>query len=155
LTKEPNKASKAPDEEKSQAQKDIEKEVDSHAAAAACSELLFVILPFIVIAITLAHRCELRTIFFIPEWSIVSAVITGQSIVKLASITVGRSVAKDPIVLILSILLVCLLVPILTILAIVLTSSQVSLSLAIVQGVLFTLSAVVFGGVSALQNWAR
>ena len=57
----------------------------------ALSELLFVFLPFIVIAITLAHQGELGSILSIPEWSIVTAVITGQAIVKFASFGIGRT----------------------------------------------------------------
>jgi hypothetical protein len=106
---------------------------------------LFVLLPFIVIGITLAHRDEFRTILFIPEWSIVSSVIVGQSIVKLASASMGeRKVKKEAIVLIMSILLVCFLVPILVTLAIVLTSTFISTALAVTQAVFFLLSIVIF-----------
>jgi hypothetical protein len=123
-----------------------EEQESSKARIEAFSELLFVILPFIVIAITLGHRSELRTILFLPEWSIVSAVITGQSIVRISSTAMDRSltVQKEPIVLILSVLLVCLLVPILVVLSIVLTSDKVSTALAAVQSVLFVASAIVF-----------
>jgi hypothetical protein len=128
-----------------------EKEVASVAAISATSEILFVVLPFIVIGITLAHRGEFRTILYIPEWSIVSAVIVGQSIVKIAS-TLGRDkVKKEPIVLVISALLVCLLVPILIILAIALTSQTISFSLAITQAIFFVLSALIFWLTSGLQ----
>jgi hypothetical protein len=111
----------------------------------ATSALLFVLLPFIVIGITLAYRGEFRTILFIPEWSIVSAVIVGQSIVKLTSITLGvPAVKKQVVIFILSVLLVCLLVPILVILAITLTSPAISPRLAITQGIFFAISAGVF-----------
>ncbi len=50
------------------------------------SESLFVLLPFIVIAMTLSHRGQLRLLFTLPEWSIVSAVIVGQTIVRLVSL---------------------------------------------------------------------
>lgn len=126
-------------------------EDDRRAFASASSELLFVLLPFIVIGITLAHRGEFRTILFIPEWSIVSAVVAGQTIVKLASAGIGKTnVKKEAIVLIISLLLVCLLVPILIILAIALTSQGISTSLAVIQAFLFLLSVALFWTTSAL-----
>lgn len=122
----------------------------------ALSELLFVFLPFIVIAITLAHQGELGSILSIPEWSIVTAVITGQAIVKFASFGIGRTaVHKQNIVLILSILLVCLLVPILVILAIVLTSSKISITLKATQAVFFGLGIIAFFVACRLDYYAR
>jgi hypothetical protein len=90
-------------------------------------------------------------VLFIPEWSIVSAVIVGQTIVKLTSAGIGRTnVKKEAVILIISVLLVCLLVPVLIILAIALTSPGISMTLAIIQAVLFLLSAGLFWTVSAL-----
>jgi hypothetical protein len=144
----------APSSEEEKVQK--KKERYTRAILGASSEILFVILPFIVIGITLAHRSEFRTILFIPEWSIVSAVIVGQAIVKVASAVLGRTnIVKEGVVLILSILLVCLLVPILIILAIGLTSVTISLSLALTQTLLFLLSISVFWFASWIENMNR
>ncbi|HXM60186.1 MAG TPA: hypothetical protein VN950_04965 [Terriglobales bacterium] len=144
------------EEQKAQLKKLVGKEKDVRALTTATSELLFVLLPFIVIGIGLAHRGEIRTIFFIPEWSIVSAVIVGQTIVKVASASVGNiHVKKHPIILIMTILLVCLLVPILSILAIVLTSPNISTTLAATQAVFFVLSTVVFWGASAIETYVE
>ncbi len=141
-------------EEQEKIEKQKSHEANIRAFAAASSELLFVLLPFIVIGITLAHRGEFRTILRIPEWSIVSAVIVGQGIVKLASAAMGKiGVKKENVVLIISALLVCLLVPILIVLAIVLTS-EVSKSMAIIQAVLFLLGISVFWLTSVIENWA-
>jgi hypothetical protein len=97
------------------------------ALSSASAELLFVVLPFIVIGIALAHEGLFRTIVFIPEWSIVSAVIVGQAIVRFASVGIGRAnIKRENSVLVLAALLVCLLAPILTVLAIVLTSPNIS-----------------------------
>jgi hypothetical protein len=130
----------------------IKKKKLDRAATAAHSEILFVVLPFIVIAITLGHRGELNTIFFLPEWSIVSAVIVGQTIVKLASCVIGKSVPRERVVFVLSGLLVCLLVPILVILAIVLTANKVSVTLAVTQAVLFVISVVFFRNASITET---
>lgn len=134
---------------------DAKKDSDdsSRAALSATTELLFVILPFIVIAITLAHRDQFRTIVALPEWSIVSAVITGQAIVKFASMGFGRKVHREGVTLMLSALLVCLLVPVLIILAIALTSDKMSTSLEVSQGILFLLSSCVFWAATFLRRY--
>lgn len=142
--------------EQTRLKKEVEKERDGRASTSATSELLFVLLPFIVIGVTLAHRDEFRSIFYIPEWSIVSAVIVGQAIVKLASASVGsQNVRKETIILIMAVLLVCFLGPILIILAISLTSASISNHLAITQGVFFLLSAVVFWFASMIENYQK
>jgi hypothetical protein len=131
-----------------------EKEQHVRATLSATSGIFFVVLPFIVIGITLAHRGELRTILFIPEWSIVSAVIIGQAIVKLAYIGLTKeSIRKEPIVLFISGLLVCFLVPILIVLAITLTSQTMSLGLAITQAIFFVLGVLVFWAASYLERY--
>jgi hypothetical protein len=127
--------------EKQAAQKKKESE---RLTFALITELLFVILPFIVIGITLANRGELRTLFFIPEWSIVAAVIIGQAIVRFASVAIGRPVAgKEAIVFMMTLMLVAILVPTLLILVFVLTS-PITLNLAIAQGGLFAFSLIGF-----------
>ena len=126
-----------------------------NAKCAAFSELLFVILPFIVIAIALGHRGELHRILFIPEWSIVSAVIIGQSIVKLISSVLGRKIQVERIVFVISLLLVCLLIPCLIVLALVLTADQVSRSLAVTQAIIFVIGATTFWSVTYLNSMFR
>jgi len=123
-----------------------------NAVCGASSEVLFVILPFIVIAITLGHRSELKTIFSLPEWSIVSAVIVGQTIVKLVSMALVENVHKERIVVVLSFLLVCLLAPNLVVLSIVLTVENVSAVLAVAQGILFLISAAFFWLMSVVER---
>jgi hypothetical protein len=72
-------------------------------------------------------------------------VIVGQTIVKLASASIGgRKVKKEAIVLVMSVLLVCFLVPILVTLAIVLTSTAISTALAGTQAIFFVLSILIF-----------
>ncbi len=144
----PQPANPAPptEEEQERRRKEIEKEKDRRAFMYASSEMLFVFLPFIVIGIILAHRGEFSTLFFVPEWSIVSAVIAGQAVVKFASAGVGVKirVQKENFVFLISIVLVCLLVPILIVLALALTSPSVSIKLATAQAVLFLFSAIIF-----------
>lgn len=111
----------------------------------AASELLFILLPFVVIGMTLGARGQFRTILTLPVWSIAAALITGQTIVSLMSMTAGKIFAKrETIVLLVSILLVCVLMPVLIILATILATASVSSFLAISQGVFFAVSAVVY-----------
>ena len=128
-------------------------EDDTKSFLSASTELVFVLLPFIVIGIVFAHLDQFRSIFFIPEWSIVSAVIIGQSIVKVASSSVGRAnVDKEWIILVMAILLVGLLIPILIILTIALTSPKISNALAITQAIFFIVSCVLFWLASAVEH---
>jgi len=116
-----------------------------HARLNASSELLFVLLPFLVIAIVLSHKGSLATIFFLPEWSLVSAVILGQSLMRLVSAIVGRrAIEKEKVLLLLTAILVFGLIPVLIILAIVLTTDRVSPRLAYTQAVMFVLSTGLF-----------
>jgi hypothetical protein len=86
----------------------------------------------------------------------VSAVIVGQSIVKLASASVGRiNVKREPVILVLSVLLVCLLAPILVILSIALTSPRISITMALAQAIFFALSAVIFWSASVLDAYTK
>jgi len=138
------------------AKSDSPERISTRAKMAAFSELLFVVLPFIVIAITLGHRGELYTIFSLPEWSIVSAVIIGQSMIRLVSVVLDTKPAyKEGILFILSLILVLLLVPSLVILAIILTSAGVTKLLAYAQASLFIVCAITFYGTSYLETVLR
>jgi hypothetical protein len=109
------------------------------------SELLFVVLPFIVIAIALAHKGELSTFFYIPEWSIVSAVIMGQSLIRIVGAVLGRrGLEKELILAVLALILVLGLIPVLIILGFVLTSETISGGLAAWQALMFLVSVGVF-----------
>jgi hypothetical protein len=147
-----------PDHDPEHLKQEKDKLIESRAKFAATSELLFVILPFIVIAIILGHRGELKIIFFLPEWSIVSAVIVGQSVIKLVSMVLGRKkVIKESILLILSVLIVLWLVPILVILSIVLIADKdkVSCTLALTQAIMFFVSIAVFWWTSFVERHAN
>jgi FtsH-binding integral membrane protein len=125
------------------------------------SESLFIILPFIVIAIALASRGRLQLLFTLPEFSIVSAVIVGQTIVRCISVLLGRQLpnrpgsnapAKEGFVLLVTCLLVLLLVPTLILLTLVLTNDALSLTLQIAQIALFLLSLFAFAFGSTMES---
>jgi len=116
------------------------------------AEILFVLLPFLVIAIILSYKRALFSIFLLPEWSIVSAVINGQSLVKFVSATTGRNGAHERVVFAVAALLVLLLVPSLVILSIVLSVEHVTFPLAMTQCVMFIVSLVIFSLSSFIED---
>ncbi len=62
------------------------------ATVATVSELLFILLPFFVIVPVYAYLHRAREIPWHPEWSIASAVLFGQTIIKLLRVArVGNS----------------------------------------------------------------
>ncbi len=126
---------------------------DFNIKCAAIAELLFVLLPFLVIAIVLGHRGEIRTVFYIPEWSLAAAVVIGQSVVRFTSTTVGAEKAyADMVGLIIACMIVLVLVPCLVVLTFVLTSDKVSFGLAAAQVAFFVIGAALFTFVTWIQR---
>jgi hypothetical protein len=114
---------------------------------------LFVLLPFVVIAVVLGHRSEIHTVFYIPEWSLASAVVIGQSVVKFTSMTVGQGAYAQRVGLIIACMVVLGLVPCLVLLTFVLTSDLVSTGLATAQVVFFVIGAALFTTVTAYRDF--
>jgi hypothetical protein len=115
--------------------------------------LLFVLLPFIVIAVVLGHRSQIYSVFYIPEWSLASALIIGQSVVKFTSMTVGQGEYAQRVGLIIACMIVLGLVPCLVVLTFVLTSGLVSTGLATAQVVFFVVGAALFTIVTAYRDY--
>jgi len=102
------------------------------------AEVLFVLLPMIVIGIVLGLRGEIRRFIYIPEWSLVNAVIVGQSVMKMFYGTLRFTTRRSgTLILTVAVAIVLLLVPTLIILAFILVSSSVSSRVAATQLVLF------------------
>jgi hypothetical protein len=109
------------------------------------AELLFILLPFVVIAIVFGYRGQRERIISTPEWALAAAVLIGQSVTRLAAGTVGRSdVYTQRVVLAIAVIIVALLAPCLLVLVFVLTSEHVTLSLSLVQLLLFLIGMLVF-----------
>jgi hypothetical protein len=122
------------------------------------SELLFILLPFIVSAIVLNQKGEFTRLFYLSEWSLAASVLMGQSVVKLISgilsfVNENRGYGRahwEFISLLISGVIVLGLAPALIVLTLVLSASPPSKGLAVAQGVLFVLGLIVFlvvGGV--------
>jgi hypothetical protein len=116
-----------------------------NAFLVAVTEVLFVVVPFIVIGAVVIYQGHFRSLLLMPEWSIVGAVIGGQTIVKfLKAIHNLKQSDVDRVILAVTALIVLVVIPDLCILTIVLLSPSISIYLAITQGVLFSVSLFVF-----------
>jgi hypothetical protein len=133
------------EESKRIAHENLSERIWLNAFFAALTELLFVALPFIVIAIIQVYRGHYRSFFYVPEWSIVASVIGGQTVVKfLKAISHIKEQDTDRVLLAVSALIVLLLIPDLALMTIVLLSPSMSLSLAVAQVALFGVSLLAF-----------
>lgn len=111
------------------------------------AELLFVLLPFVVLAIVVAYReTGLPHLLAAPDWSLGAAVLAGQSIVKLvAGVTAsGRRRPWERTALIVTVLIVFLLVPSLVCLALMQIADHPPFWLVILQLLLFVFCAIAF-----------
>lgn len=116
-------------------------------------EFSFVILPFLVITLIHLYKGDIDHIFSSTEWSIVSAVIFGQSIIKLihaiGKVHKTKNIMHYNIGAIVSLIIVVGLVPCLILLALISISCCVPTWLQVIQIILFVLALVVF----YFANW--
>jgi hypothetical protein len=116
------------------------------------SEFLFTLLPIIILLIVRSYENNLSAIFYNPEWSIISLILFGQSIVKFSS---GISISNEKIrwqlvALVISVIIIFGLIPSSIILVINLLSKTLSLGMYIAQIVLFVISCITFFVVGAV-----
>jgi hypothetical protein len=64
---------------------DNSKIIFSDSDAALWAELLFVFLPFLITILALSYNKNIVSIFYIPEWALAAAILTGQTVVKFIS----------------------------------------------------------------------
>ncbi len=113
-------------------------------------ELCFILLPFIVLGIVEASKSEWINIFDEPEWSILAAVLYGQTIIRLAKMTVEMTVSykidRRFFTALIACIIALLLVPSLTILTLVVERkpSAPNLFLQWSQVILFGIATIVF-----------
>jgi len=106
------------------------------------AELVFLLVPFVVIGLAYLYKGDLRNIIYAPYWSIASSVLIGQALIRFI-IRLLQSNAHDPaiswerVTLVFSVLIVLGLVPSLLVLLLVLISPQPSLNLGVAQLILF------------------
>lgn len=116
------------------------------------SELLFTVLPLIILLIVRSYEDNFSAFFFNSEWSIISIILFGQSVVKFSS---GIANSKEKfrwqlVALVISIIIVFGLIPSSIILVLNLTSKGISLSMCILQLVIFLISCITFFFIGAI-----
>jgi len=108
------------------------------------SEYLFVLMPFIVIAIVKAYNSSIATLLQAPDWSFAASILWGQAIVKLVSGSSSGPVIWQRSSLVVSLIIVLGLIPSLITLALILISEAPPSFLIYQQIILFLLSSVIF-----------
>jgi hypothetical protein len=106
------------------------------------SELLFILLPLIILVIVRSYEYDFSKILYNTEWSIISIILFGQSVVKFSS---GIANSKENfrwqlVALVISLIIVFGLIPASIILVLSLTSSTITLSVGIIQVIIFIIS---------------
>jgi hypothetical protein len=118
--------------------------------SAVISELLFVLVPFLVLSLVFAYQDKgVVTFLSTPEWAFASALLFGQTIVKIVTATLETSGGRsEPIVervgLVVSGLIVLGPIPSMVILALILIAGTPPIWLIITQIALFILSVAAF-----------
>lgn len=122
---------------------------------AAVSELLFALLPFAVVFIVFTYQNKgWESYIMAPEWAFASALLFGQSIVKLVQgvLSPSANVVTPVVVLASSLLIVLGLVPSMVLLAIVLTGTEPPLWIGITQVILAIIASATFVMFAAIAH---
>lgn len=116
------------------------------------SELLFTLLPIIILLIVRSYENDISKIFYNTEWSIISIILFGQSIVKFSSgIANSKEIFRWQLVaLAISIVIVFGLIPASIILVLNLTSLSISFGMGILQIIVFIISVLTYYFIGAL-----
>ncbi len=110
------------------------------------SEFLFTLLPIVILIIVRSYQCDFKAIFYNTEWSIISIILFGQSVIKFSSgISNSNKKTKWQLVaLIISLIIIFGLIPSVIVLVLNLMSKSLSLGAYITQLILFILSSFTF-----------
>lgn len=109
------------------------------------TEYLFIILPFIVIAIVKIYSSDFYGFLEAADWSFASSILFGQLLVKMVSGSLTRQKVRwQRVSFIIAIILVCGLIPSLTTLTLILVSNGESKFIVNTQLVLFALASIMF-----------
>lgn len=110
------------------------------------SEMLFTVLPLIVISIVRSYQCKFELIFYNTEWAMMSIILFGQSIVKFSSGIANSSLKFrwQLVSMIISLIIIFGLIPSIIILIINLLNDEKMFGLHFAQISLFVLSIITF-----------
>jgi len=122
-------------------------------------EILFSILPMIILVIVHFYKGTLSSVFFLPEWALVAAVLFGQTIAKITSGAVAfakkASISYQQVTLSVTLIIVFGLVPSLVVLTLILVSTTPSVGLTIGQLALFVLGIITFFLMGGTMQWEQ
>jgi hypothetical protein len=110
------------------------------------SELLFTILPILIVLIVRSYETKFELIFYNTEWSIMAIILFGQSIVKFSSgIANSKALFRWQLVsLIISIIIVFGLIPSIIILVINLLNKEQHFATYLLQIILFVFGVLCY-----------
>ena len=127
--------------------KSKEDKINDRALIAQISELLFALLPFAVVFLIFAYQNKgWESYLMAPEWAFASALLFGQTIVKVVQGTLrsGPGIIVPVVGLTISVLIVLGLVPSMVLLALILTATAAPLWIGISQVVLAVIASCTF-----------
>ena len=126
----------------------------NNAKLVTTSEILFVILPMLVISIVKLIDNEYANIFYATDWSFCSVVLFGQSVVKLASATSANKerIRWQAIGLIVSVIIVFGIVPSCVLLTKLMSNNKILNIFYWVQLLLFVTSCLVYFNIVTISN---
>lgn len=110
------------------------------------SEMLFTVLPLIVISIVRSYQCQFELIFYNTEWAMISIILFGQSIVKFSS-GIANSTLKfrwQLVSMIISLIIIFGLIPSIIVLIINLLNEEKIIGIHIFQMIMFIFSMITF-----------
>lgn len=110
------------------------------------SEMLFTVLPLLVISIVRSYQSKFELIFYNTEWAMISIILFGQSIVKFSSGIANSSLKFrwQLVSMIISLIIIFGLIPSIIVLIINLINNEMILGIHIAQIILFILSMITF-----------
>ena len=116
------------------------------------SEILFVILPIIVIALLYISTSKFSSLFRSHEWTFASIIMFGQSIVKFSSGISNFESRKrwELVSIILALIIVIGLVPSIIILVVLLTQQTSHWCIYLIQYILFLLSIFIYFNIGSV-----
>lgn len=116
------------------------------------SELIFTLLPLIILLIVRSYENNFSKVFYNTEWSIISIILFGQSIVKFSS-GIANSNNKfrwQLVALVISLVIVLGLIPASIILVLNLSNNNITLNMVILQIIVFIVSVFTYYFIGAI-----
>ncbi|MGO4911524.1 hypothetical protein [Leeuwenhoekiella sp. W20_SRS_FM14] len=116
------------------------------------SELIFTLLPIIILLIVRSYENDFSKVFYNTEWSIISIILFGQSIVKFSSgiANSNETFRWQLVALVISLIIVFGLIPASIILVLNLTSSSIGLGMGVLQIIVFIISVLTYYFIGAI-----